>query len=105
MRLNEKKINIWIRQKTNVKCVVANHVSRLNCSFAGHNARQREEIQNTVIQQCRPYLGNRTCGRPQMKLGNDLKKTADFDWNETSQKRKRQNKLEEAYIHGWTMKD
>lgn len=101
VKLKDKKQNNWIRNKTKVKDA-GQHIARLKWSFAGHNARQKDNRWNTAIQQWRPWMGKRTRGRPQMRWGDDIKKIGGTHWKRKAQNRNDWKILGEAYVQNWT---
>jgi hypothetical protein len=72
IKLQDRKSNEWIREKTKVKNVTE-QVTELKWGFAGHNARREDGRWNTEIQNWRPWMGRRARGRPQMRLRDDCK--------------------------------
>lgn len=101
IRLIDRKTNIWIRSKTKVKDVVE-YVTTLKWTFAGHNARHIDGRWNNQIQNWRPWMGQRTRGRPQMRWGDDLKRIGGLHWKRAAQNRTRWREMREAYVQSWT---
>ena len=102
IRLADRKTNEWIRKRTKV-IDAAEYVAKLKWSFAGHNARQKDERWNATIQNWRPWLGFRTRGRPQMRWSDDLKRIGGLNWRRTAQNRENWRQLGEAYVRSWML--
>lgn len=88
IKLANKKRNTWIRERTKVEDI-AIKVAKLKWCFAGHTIRKKDNRWDTAIQQWKPYLGQRTRGRPQMKWGDDFKRIAGLHWRRLAQNRDR----------------
>jgi hypothetical protein len=86
--LRDRIRNDVIREKTKVTDI-AHRISTLKLQWTGHISHRTDNRRGKRVQEWRPRLGNRSVGRPQARLSDNLRRTAGRSWLRVAENRAR----------------
>ena len=102
IRLQDRKTNEWIRQKTKV-IDIAERVARQKWKWAGHLMRVDDNRWTKKTTEWRPRTTKRNPGRPRTRWKDDIQKLAGTQWMSLTTDRREWRQIGEAYVRRWTV--
>lgn len=103
VRLQDRRTNDWIRQKTKVTDI-AERVARLKWNWAGHLMRTEDGRWTRKATEWRPRTTKRNPGRPKTRWKDDIQKQAGTQWMSRTSNRNQWRQIGEAYVQKWMEK-